>query len=92
VKVDLRTGSVDVHDFGEDAIAGEGVFVPASEEAAEDEGYVLTIVASRAGDRPSDLVILDAGALSGPPLATVHLPVRVPLGFHGNFVPSGSVA
>ncbi|MFD0660127.1 carotenoid oxygenase family protein [Thermocatellispora tengchongensis] len=35
----------------------------------------------------ADLVILSAQDFAGPPVATVHLPARIPLGFHGNFVP-----
>jgi carotenoid cleavage dioxygenase len=87
LKVDLRSGVVETHDFGPGAIAGEGVFVPASDDSAEGEGYVVTIVADAAGTAPSDLVVLDATDFSATPLATVHLPARVPLGFHGNFVP-----
>jgi carotenoid cleavage dioxygenase len=33
---------------------------------------------------PGDLLVLDAGTLEV--VATVHRPVRVPLGFHGNWV------
>lgn len=85
-KVDLHTGAVEVHDFGS-AFAGEGVFVPAGAGAGEDEGYVVALVASADGSSPSDLVVLDASDFGAPALATVHLPARVPLGFHGNFVP-----
>jgi carotenoid cleavage dioxygenase len=42
-----------------------------------------------AGSDRSDLVLLDAGTLD--PVATVHLPVRVPHGFHGNWVPDGTL-
>jgi carotenoid cleavage dioxygenase len=36
----------------------------------------------------SDLVVLAADDFGGDPVATVHLPQRVPFGFHGNWVPS----
>lgn len=91
-KVDLATGDVQVHDFGSNGMAGEGVFIPASDDAAEDEGYVMAIVARRDAAGPSDLVILDAQDIAAPPIATVHLPARVPLGFHGNYVPRGALA
>lgn len=75
-----------VHDFGAGRVPGEGVFVPARPDAAEDEGYVLAYVYD--GERNgSDLVILDAGRFDGPPLATVELPRRVPFGFHGSWIP-----
>lgn len=86
-RVDLHTGAVTGHDFGAGRLAGEAVFVPESPEASEGEGYLVTIVADLDGASPSDLVVLDATDLAAAPVATVHLPVRVPLGFHGNFVP-----
>ena len=35
----------------------------------------------------ADLVVLDARDITGAPVATVHLPARVPAGFHGNWCP-----
>jgi carotenoid cleavage dioxygenase len=35
----------------------------------------------------SDLVVLDAGDVTAAAVATVHLPRRVPFGFHGSWVP-----
>jgi carotenoid cleavage dioxygenase len=32
------------------------------------------------------VVVLDASDIAAKPVATVHLPVRVPLGFHGNWI------
>ncbi|MDF5755922.1 carotenoid oxygenase family protein [Spongiactinospora sp. TRM90649] len=90
LKHDLRTGGHEAHRFPRDAYAGEPVFVPAdpssSEEGVEDDGYVMTYVHNP--DRgAADLVILSAQDFEGDPVATVHLPARVPLGFHGGFIP-----
>ena len=41
----------------------------------------------RGDEMRSDLVVLDAQNVDGDPLATVELPHRVPLGFHGNWRP-----
>jgi len=68
---------------------GEPVFVAAPGADAEDEGWILTVVYDPARAL-SDLVILDATAFSGPPVAVVHLPARVPTGFHGSFVPAAA--
>ncbi|MBK5287825.1 MAG: carotenoid oxygenase family protein, partial [Acidimicrobiia bacterium] len=74
-------------DFGGGRMSQEPVFVPRSDDAAEDEGWVMAYVHDP--DRnAADVVILDAQDFAGPPVATVHLPVRVPFGFHGNWVPS----
>ena len=61
------------------------VFVPAGEDAAEDEGFILAFVYDEARNG-SDLVILDAASFSGPPAATIGLPQRVPFGFHGSWI------
>ena len=37
---DLTRGTVEAHEFGRDATAGEAVFAPSSPDAAEDDGYV----------------------------------------------------
>jgi carotenoid cleavage dioxygenase len=86
VRYDLRSGAADVHAFGRGRAPGEAVMVPASEDAAEDEGWVLVLVYDAARDA-SDLVVLDAASFSGPPVARVSLPQRVPFGFHGNWIP-----
>jgi carotenoid cleavage dioxygenase-like enzyme len=90
-KVDLHSGSVEMHDFGPGAAGSEGLFVPASDDAGEGEGYVVAIVSDVAAVKPSELVVLDATSFSAPALARVTLPQRVPLGFHGNFIPTGTL-
>ena len=56
---------------------------------AEDDGWILSYVYDAGRDR-SDVVILDARDFGGDPVATIRLPVRVPYGFHGGWVPDGS--
>ncbi|MGW0753978.1 carotenoid oxygenase family protein [Streptomyces sp. NPDC002587] len=54
--------------------------------ATEHDGCVMAYVFDP--DRSAtDLVILAAQDFGGEPLARIHLPVRVPLGLHGNWVP-----
>ncbi|WP_116205612.1 carotenoid oxygenase family protein [Amycolatopsis circi] len=84
-KHDLRKGSADAHRFGPGREPGEFVFVPSSADAGEDEGVLMGYVYDAAEAR-SDLVLLDAGTLET--VAAVHLPDRVPHGFHGNWVPA----
>ena len=59
--------------------------MPRHDGAAEDDGWVLVLVYDHAHDA-SDFHILDARDVAGEPVATVHLPHRVPYGFHGNWV------
>jgi carotenoid cleavage dioxygenase len=61
----------------------EPVFVPRGE--AEGDGWLLAVI-FRAETCTSDLAIFDATDLPAGPLALVHLPCRVPAGFHGNWV------
>jgi carotenoid cleavage dioxygenase-like enzyme len=86
LKHDLTHGTTQAHEFGRDATAGEAVFVPRAPEAPEDDGYVMAFVHNPDRDA-ADLVILAAQDFGGEPVARVHLPARVPLGFHGSWIP-----
>lgn len=83
---DLRTGKRKAHDFGPDRIPGEFVFVPRSEDAAEGDGWLMGFVIDAANET-TDLVILDALNIDAIPVASVHIPHRIPPGFHGNWLP-----
>ncbi len=86
LKHDLDMGTVEASALGSGSMAGEAVFVPAAPDAAEDEGWLLSVVYDPGTDR-SNLFILDARDVAGDPVAVVQLPQRVPAGFHGNWVP-----
>jgi carotenoid cleavage dioxygenase len=86
LKHDLVAGTTQLHDFGLGMRASEGVFVEASGDSAEDEGWVLSVVYDQGADN-SFLAVLDAADFAAPPVATVQLPQRVPFGFHGSWVP-----
>ena len=86
LKHDLTAGAVQAHEFGTDATAGEAVFAPAAPDAAEDDGYVMAYIHNP--DRgAADLVILAGQDFTADPVARVHLPARIPLGFHGSWIP-----
>ncbi|QIS13417.1 carotenoid oxygenase [Nocardia arthritidis] len=86
LKHDLRGGTA-VKSFGEGKHLGEFVFQPSAPDAAEDDGVLMGYVYDATTDR-SDLAILDAATLET--VASIHLPHRVPAGFHGNWVPTAS--
>jgi carotenoid cleavage dioxygenase-like enzyme len=86
VRIDGKTGDVATIDLGPNRLGGEWVMVPRHATAAEDDGWLLTFVHDLDTDR-SELVVLPAAEPSAGPVARVLLPNRIPLGFHGNWVP-----
>jgi carotenoid cleavage dioxygenase len=63
----------------------EPVFVPRGPDAAEGDGWLLSVV-WRAATNRSDLAVFNATDVGSGPVALVHLGHRVPDGFHGNWV------
>jgi carotenoid cleavage dioxygenase len=63
----------------------EPVFVPRRGARTEDDGWLLSCV-YRHTTATSDLVVLDARDIAAGPIATVHLPTRIPAGFHGQWL------
>lgn len=72
----------------ENGLVGEPSFAPRPGSSAPDDGWWLTIVADPAGVDLSRLVVLEAADIAAGPVATVQLPARVPLGLHGNWLPT----
>jgi carotenoid cleavage dioxygenase len=64
----------------------EPVFVPRTPDAAEGDGWVLSVV-YRAAEARSDLAVFEATDIVKGPVALAHLSSRVPAGFHGNWRP-----
>jgi carotenoid cleavage dioxygenase len=85
LKHDLRRGQTTARRLGIHKRVGEFVFVPNAPQAPEDDGVLMGFVYDASTDR-SDLAILDAASLET--IATIHLPDRVPHGFHGNWAPT----
>ncbi len=85
-KYDLRDGTCWEHHLGDGVRGAEPVFAPASPDAGEDEGWIISL-AHDTNSGESRLLIIDAQNFSAPPVATVHLPRRVPYGAHGSWVP-----
>jgi carotenoid cleavage oxygenase len=61
------------------------VFVADPDPKAEDDGVLMGYGYHRGRDE-GQLLILDAQTLET--VAVVHLPQRVPMGFHGNWCPA----
>ena len=87
VRYDLVRDEAVQWDPGPGRSPGEPIFVRDPDGRSDDEGWVLTVVYDATTDT-SDLVILDASSFGKDPEAVVHLPARVPFGFHGSWVPA----
>jgi carotenoid cleavage dioxygenase len=89
VKYDLDRDSSITHEYAPGEFGGEAVFVPDPDGRAEDDGWLLTFVTAKSTDR-SHLLVLDARDLDE--VARVHIPVRIPAGFHGNWFASDTAS
>ena len=70
-------------------IGAEPTFVAAKDATSEDDGYLMSFVYDPAEDK-SELVIFNANQIEHEPIARIHLPVRVPAGFHGSWIPDAA--
>ena len=85
LKHDLVAGGTTAINLGAGRKGSEFVFVPNAPDAAEDDGVLMGFVYDTDTNR-SDLTIIDARSLET--VGAVHLPARVPNGFHGNWAPT----
>ncbi len=89
LRFDTVSGKEDYFHFGAGASCGELVFAPRLGAQGEADGYAMTIV-HRAGSGTSELAVFDALDIANGPVATVHIPFRVPSGFHCNYYSADS--
>lgn len=87
-KVDLVSGEIKRHEYGDRRFGGEPFFMP-TRGGGEDEGYIMAFVHDEVTWQ-SELQIVNAVDLTLE--ATVTLPTRVPYGFHGTFVEAKDLA
>jgi len=83
---DLKTGKSATFAGDQADRFGEPIFVPRSDDAAESDGWVLTVV-YRGNEARSDLAVFEATDIAKGPVALAHLSSKVPAGFHGNWRP-----
>lgn len=80
-KLDRDSGAVQTHDFGPGRFTMEPLFLPRHAAAAEDEGYLVTLVYDYRQEC-SEVVVLDAADITRT-VGVATLPHHVPFGFHG---------
>ncbi len=86
VKYDLSTGTrLATWNAPAGWYVGEASFAPDASRAGEDAGWLITF-GTNVAERTSAAFVVDAASLQT--LATVHLPQRIPLGFHSYWCPA----
>jgi carotenoid cleavage dioxygenase-like enzyme len=80
VQFNMKTGETELWEYGQDANAGEPFYVPNPDSDKEEDGYVMVWVYNPEED--PFISILKAGSVAEGPIAKVHVPARIPNGFH----------
>ncbi|MGW5397659.1 carotenoid oxygenase family protein [Streptomyces sp. NPDC003952] len=83
---DTETGTARVWDAG-DLSVGEPVFAPVPGRDSDEHGYWLTFATDRT-DGSAWFLVLPAQDPAAGPVARARIPVRVPLGLHGSWLPT----
>jgi carotenoid cleavage dioxygenase len=91
VKIDTVIGTSQTHHYGWGRVTMEPAFVSRPDAEGEDDGWILSVVHDANTDR-AELVVLDAADITAAPIARVHLPHRIPFGFHGNWIDDKEIA
>ncbi|KAM5353443.1 hypothetical protein ACJ41O_000093 [Fusarium nematophilum] len=80
-----ETDIKDVYFAGPTCTFQEPVFIPKPGKVAEGEGYLVALL-NHLDVQRNDILIFDALNLGQGPISVVHLPLRLRMGLHGNFV------
>jgi len=86
MKLDCETGDTRLFDFGDDKVSLQPTFVPCGDGAAEDDGWVMTLVHDGA-TKTTQIPIFDARAIDDGPLCTLRLHENAGITFHGCWIP-----
>ncbi|HEX7875091.1 MAG TPA: carotenoid oxygenase family protein [Sphingobium sp.] len=87
---DLQTGAEQHWWCGPTSSLQEPCFVPRGSGAPEGEGWIVQ-VCNRLDEHRSDLLIFDALAIEQGPVATIHIPIRLRFGLHGNWADAAQI-
>lgn len=83
---DLVAGEKRSYTFGSELVGGEFVFVPRLPDADEADGWLIGLVIDVKNDT-TQLQFFEALNIEKGPVGAVHIPHRIPPGFHGNWIP-----
>lgn len=88
--IDHKTGAEQHWWCGPVSSLQEPCFIPRSKDAAEGDGWIVQ-VCNRLEEHSSDLLLFDALAIEKGPIATIHLPIRLRFGLHGNWADAADI-
>jgi carotenoid cleavage dioxygenase len=81
---DLATGAEQHWWCGPVSSLQEPCFIPRNGKAAEGDGWIVQIC-NRLNEHSSDLLLFEALEIAKGPIATIHIPIRLRFGLHGNW-------
>jgi len=84
VKYDDRSGARESWYAGKQHHIGEALFAPDPRGSAEDDGWLLFTDHDHA-ENTTDVCVVDARNVGAGPIARVHMPRKIPFGFHVNW-------
>jgi carotenoid cleavage dioxygenase-like enzyme len=89
VQYDLQTGDSETYSFGDGHVIGEAVMAndPDADAGSDERAGWLMVYDTNLATMTTDLAVLEAADITAGPVARIHLPQRVPSGFHGNWLP-----
>jgi carotenoid cleavage dioxygenase len=90
-RFDHQNRTYTLFNAGTETNLNECCFAPRNANAPEGSGYLMGVANRTSEAGRADLVILDAERLADGPVATVHLPMRVPTQSHGWWVPEAQL-
>ncbi len=88
VRHDLRNGATTTHHYDHGWLGNEAVFAPSSDprRTGESDGYLITFVTNE-HNGASEVHVFDPTNLAAGPVTRLGIPVRIPLGYHTEWVP-----
>jgi carotenoid cleavage dioxygenase-like enzyme len=89
VRHDLASGDTTTWRYPEGWLGNEAVFAPSSDPRRSDEGdgYLVTFVTEE-HTGASEVQVFDAADVAAGPVTRLGVPVRVPLGYHTEWMPA----
>jgi len=84
-RLDFTTGEADLWHLGDGIVPQEVQFVPRAGSSEEGDGWLLCTVTDVTSEK-SRILVLDAQRIPDGPVATILLPTRARMTFHGNWV------